>query len=95
MQERHRGNSIIDAAILGAKARLRPILMTSFAFIVGLMPLVLSSGVGANGNHSLATGAAFGLLIGTILGVMIIPVLFVVFQSIQEKIKPLTIDSKN
>ena len=85
LQERHSGKSIIDAAIGGAKARLRPILMTSFAFIVGLMPLVLSSGVGANGNHSLATGAAFGLLIGTLLGVIVIPVLFVIFQSFQEK----------
>ena len=89
LQERLKGNSIVQAAILGAKERLRPILMTSFAFIFGLMPLVLSSGVGSNGNRSLATGAAFGLLIGTILGLMVIPALFVVFQSIQEKIKPI------
>ncbi len=89
LQERLKGNSIVQAAILGAKERLRPILMTSFAFIFGLMPLVLSSGVGSNGNRSLATGAAFGLLIGTILGLLVIPALFVVFQSIQEKIKPI------
>lgn len=89
LQERKKGNSIIDSAILGAKERLRPILMTSFAFIFGLMPLVLGNGVGANGNHSLATGAAFGLLIGTVLGLLVIPTLFVVFQSIQEKIKPI------
>ena len=89
LQARLKGNSIVQAAILGAKERLRPILMTSFAFIFGLMPLVLSSGVGSNGNRSLATGAAFGLLIGTILGLMVIPALFVVFQSIQEKIKPI------
>ena len=88
LQERLKGNSIKQAAILGARERLRPILMTSFAFIFGLMPLVLSSGVGSNGNRSLATGAAFGLLIGTILGLLVIPALFVVFQSIQEKIKP-------
>lgn len=89
LQERKNGNSIIDSAILGAKERLRPILMTSFAFIFGLMPLVLGNGVGANGNHSLATGAAFGLLIGTVLGLLVIPTLFVIFQSIQEKIKPI------
>ncbi|MCB9227933.1 MAG: efflux RND transporter permease subunit [Chitinophagales bacterium] len=88
LQERKNGNSIIEAAILGAKERLRPILMTSFAFIAGLMPLVLSSGIGANGNKSLATGAAYGMLIGTFLGLLVIPVLFVIFQTIQEKIKP-------
>jgi hydrophobic/amphiphilic exporter-1 (mainly G- bacteria), HAE1 family len=91
LQEREKGNSIVDAAVLGAKERLRPILMTSFAFILGLMPLVLSSGVGANGNRSLATGAAFGLFIGTLLGLLVIPTLFVVFQTIQEKIKPLNL----
>ncbi|MEZ5008137.1 MAG: efflux RND transporter permease subunit [Chitinophagales bacterium] len=91
LQERKRGSSIVDAAILGAKERLRPILMTSFAFILGLMPLVLSSGVGSVGNRSLATGAAFGLLIGTFLGILVIPVLFVVFQYLQEKIKPIEI----
>jgi HAE1 family hydrophobic/amphiphilic exporter-1 len=89
LQERYKGNSITQAAILGARERLRPILMTSFAFIFGLMPLVLSTGVGSNGNRSLATGAAFGLLIGTVLGLLVIPALFVVFQTIQEKIKPI------
>ncbi len=91
LQERKNGSSIVDAAIIGAKERLRPILMTSFAFILGLMPLVLSSGVGSVGNRSLATGATFGLLVGTLLGVLIIPVLFVVFQYLQEKIKPIEI----
>jgi len=80
--------SIVGAAIDGAKARLRPILMTSLAFIVGLLPLVFASGVSSVGNRSVGTGAAFGLLIGTVLGVFVIPVLFVIFQSIQEKIKP-------
>lgn len=89
LQARQKGSSIVEAAIIGAKERLRPILMTSFAFIFGLMPLVLASGIGANGNRSLATGATFGLLIGTLLGVLVIPVLFVIFQSIQEKIKPI------
>lgn len=86
---RQAGSSIVDAAIKGAKARLRPILMTSFAFIFGLMPLVFAAGVGATGNKSIGTGAAFGLLIGTVIGVFVIPVLFVVFQNLQEKVKPM------
>ncbi|GAA4289501.1 efflux RND transporter permease subunit [Aestuariibaculum suncheonense] len=86
LQRRRNGESLIDAAIHGAKARLRPILMTSFAFILGLMPLVLAKGVGAEGNNSIGTGAAGGMLIGTILGVFIIPVLFIVFQWLQEKV---------
>mgnify|MGYP000352609406 CR=1 FL=1 len=60
--------------------------MTSFAFILGLLPLVLANGVGAAGNNSIGTGAAGGMLIGTIIGIFIIPVLFVVFQWLQEKI---------
>lgn len=86
IQRRKNGESIVDAAIHGAEARLRPILMTSFAFILGLLPLVLASGVGAVGNRSIGTGAAGGLLIGTILGVFVIPILFVLFQWLQEKI---------
>ena len=86
VQRRRNGESIVDAAIHGAKARLRPILMTSFAFILGLMPLVLASGVGAKGNNSIGTGAAGGMLIGTILGVFIIPILFIFFQWLQEKV---------
>nr|WP_297308860.1 efflux RND transporter permease subunit [uncultured Flavobacterium sp.] len=88
LQSRKNGNGILQAAVEGAKARLRPILMTSFAFILGLMPLVFATGVGFIGNRSIATGAAFGLLIGTVLGVFVIPVLFVIFQTIQEKIAP-------
>lgn len=86
IQRRRHGESILDAAIDGAEARLRPILMTSFAFILGLMPLVLSSGVGAAGNRSIGTGAVGGLLIGTIFGVFVIPILFIFFQWLQEKI---------
>jgi HAE1 family hydrophobic/amphiphilic exporter-1 len=86
LQRRKHGESILDAAIDGAEARLRPILMTSFAFIFGLMPLVLSNGVGAAGNRSIGTGAVGGLLIGTILGVFVIPILFILFQWLQEKI---------
>lgn len=92
IQRRRHGLSIVQAAIEGAKSRLRPILMTSFAFILGLMPLVFASGVGSIGNRSIGTGAAFGLLIGTILGVFVIPVLFVIFQTIQEKIAPVKFD---
>ena len=74
LQRRKQGEPIVDAAIDGAKARLRPILMTSFAFILGLMPLVLAKGVGAEGNRSIGSGAVGGLLIGTILGVFVIPI---------------------
>ncbi|MGR7812598.1 efflux RND transporter permease subunit [Lacinutrix undariae] len=86
LQKRRKGESIVDAAIDGAKSRLRPILMTSFAFILGLMPLVLAKGVGSEGNKSIGTGAVGGLLIGTILGVFVIPILFILFQWLQEKI---------
>ncbi len=85
-QRRYNGESIVNAAVNGAKTRLRPILMTSFAFILGLMPLVLAKGVGSEGNKSIGTGAAGGMLIGTILGVFVIPILFILFQWLQEKI---------
>ncbi len=86
VERRRRGMSLTAAAISGATARLRPILMTSFAFILGLLPLSLSKGAGAIGNSSIGIGAIGGMLIGTILGVFVIPVLFVVFQFLQEKI---------
>jgi HAE1 family hydrophobic/amphiphilic exporter-1 len=85
LQKRRKGESIVEAAIDGAKSRLRPILMTSFAFILGLMPLVLAKGVGSEGNRSIGTGAVGGLLIGTLLGVFVIPILFILFQWLQEK----------
>ena len=88
VQRRQHGESIPMAAINAAKVRLRPILMTSFAFIFGMLPLVFSSGIGSLGNKSIATGAATGLLMGTILGVIVIPVLFVVVQWLDEKVKP-------
>lgn len=90
-QRRREGLTLTEAALEGAKARLRPILMTSFAFILGLSPLVFANGVGAVGNRSIGTGAAGGLLIGTILGVFVIPVLFVVFQYLHEKVVGRTI----
>ncbi|MGO4913541.1 efflux RND transporter permease subunit [Leeuwenhoekiella sp. W20_SRS_FM14] len=86
IQRRKAGESIVDAAVHGAESRLRPILMTSFAFIMGLLPLVFASGVGAEGNRSIGTGAVGGLLIGTVIGVFIIPVLYILFQWLQEKI---------
>ena len=86
VQRRRQGESLSKAAINAAMARLRPILMTSFAFIVGLLPLVFASGVGAAGNRSVATGAAIGQLIGTFFGLIVIPVLFVIFQHLQERI---------
>ncbi|TXD49948.1 efflux RND transporter permease subunit [Polaribacter sp. IC073] len=97
LQRRKNGESIVDAAIHGAKSRLRPILMTSFAFILGLMPLVLAKGVGSEGNNSIGTGAVGGMLIGTILGVFVIPILFILFQWLQEKVssKPAVISQQN
>ncbi|GIZ08509.1 efflux RND transporter permease subunit [Flavobacterium sp. UMI-01] len=90
---RRKGLSITQAAITGSVARLRPILMTSFAFILGLLPLMLAQGAGAVGNKAIGTGAIGGMLIGTVLGVFVIPILFIVFQTLQEKIsiKPLPI----
>jgi HAE1 family hydrophobic/amphiphilic exporter-1 len=86
LERRRRGFTIVKAALEGSKARLRPILMTSFAFIFGLLPLMLANGAGAAGNRSIGTGAIGGMLIGTLLGVFVIPVLFIIFQLLQEKI---------
>lgn len=94
IQRRKQGESIYDAAINGAKARLRPILMTSLAFIFGLTPLVIATGVGSEGNRAIGTGAVGGLLIGTVLGIFIIPILFMFFQWLQEKVssKPIPVN---
>ncbi|MBS1580750.1 MAG: efflux RND transporter permease subunit [Bacteroidetes bacterium] len=86
VERRAKGMGIVEAALEGARARLRPILMTSFAFVFGLLPLMLSSGVGANGNRSIGTGAIGGMLFGTLLGVFVIPTLYILFQSLQERI---------
>lgn len=86
LERRRGGMDLIPAAIDGAVARLRPILMTSFAFIFGIMPLMFSTGAGAIGNKSIGTGAVGGMFIGTTLGVFAIPVLFIIFQHLQEKI---------
>lgn len=92
-EARRKGWSIAQAAIQGATARLRPILMTSFAFILGLLPLMLAKGAGAVGNKAIGTGAIGGMLIGTILGVFVIPVLFIIFQTLQEKVSTKTIET--
>jgi len=86
IQRRKAGFTIADAAFDAAKVRLRPILMTSLAFIIGLLPLVFAGGTGAAGNRSIGTGAVGGLLVGTVLGVFIIPILFIFFQWLQEKV---------
>ncbi|BDX38359.1 multidrug transporter AcrB [Tenuifilaceae bacterium CYCD] len=86
IQRRRQGMSIVKSAISGAIARFRPILMTSFAFIFGLLPLAVAHGAGAVGNKSIGISAVGGMLIGTVIGVLVIPVLFVLFQSLQEKL---------
>ena len=90
LDRRKMGMSISWAAVLGAGARLRPILMTSLAMIIGLLPLMFSFGVGANANRSLGTTAIGGMLIGMICQIFIVPSLFVIFEYLQEKIKPIT-----
>ena len=89
LDRRKMGMSITWAAVLGAAARLRPILMTSLAMIVGLLPLMFASVAGANGNRTLGTSAIGGMLIGMILQIFIVPALFVAFQYLQEKVKPM------
>jgi HAE1 family hydrophobic/amphiphilic exporter-1 len=86
VQRRRSGMDLVAAALEGSRLRLRPILMTSFAFIVGLLPLTWATGGSALGNRSIGTGAVGGMLVGVLLGVFIIPVLFVIFQAWQEKV---------
>lgn len=87
LARRQQGETIVQAAIDGAAARLRPILMTSLAMIIGLLPLMFATGVGANGNRTIGAGAVGGMLIGTIFQLVVVPTLFVVFQSLQERFK--------
>lgn len=89
LDRRKMGMSITWAAVLGAAARLRPILMTSLAMIVGLLPMMFALGVGANGNRSLGATAVGGMLIGMICQIFVVPALFVIFQFLQEKFKPM------
>ena len=89
VSRRQGGMSIVEAAVDAAAARLRPILMTSLAMIIGLLPMMFAHGVGANGNSALGTGAIGGMLIGMICQIFIVPALFVIFEAIQEKFKPI------
>ena len=86
VQRRAAGMTIVASAMEAALLRLRPILMTSFAFIVGLLPLTWAKGGSALGNRSIGTGALGGMLVGVLLGVFLIPVLYVIFQHLQERI---------
>ena len=92
LERRRTGMAIKYAAILGAGARLRPILMTSLAMIIGLLPLMFASGVGRNGNQTLGAAAVGGMLIGTLCQVFVVPALFAFFQYLQERVKPLVFE---
>lgn len=87
-ERRRQGMSIAEAAMSAAEVRLRPILMTSLTMIFGMLPLMFSTGVGANGNISIGVGTVGGMLIGTLALIFIVPVLFVIFRSIEEKVMP-------
>ncbi|MEO8253840.1 MAG: efflux RND transporter permease subunit, partial [Flavobacterium sp.] len=93
VQKRKSGQALVKASIDAAKLRLRPIIMTSLAFVVGLIPMMSATGPSAQGNHSISIGAAGGMISGVILGLFIIPVLFIVFQYLQEKVsgKPVAV----
>jgi hydrophobe/amphiphile efflux-1 (HAE1) family protein len=94
VQRRAAGLSIMEAALEGAKSRLRPIIMTSLAFIVGMIPLMVATGGSAMGNKSISTGAAMGMLSGVVLGIFVIPLLFILFQYLQEKVSGKKINEK-
>ncbi len=89
---RRAGMSLTQAAVSAAKARLRPILMTVLTCVFGMIPLVVASGVGANGNSTLGTGVVGGMIVGTLALLFLVPTLFIVFETLQEKVKPLEID---
>jgi len=84
VQKHNQGASVLTSAIEGAKARFRPILMTSLAFIAGLIPLVVATGPGAVGNHTIGASALGGMLFGTIFGVIVVPGLYYIFGKLQE-----------
>ena len=94
LERRQTGMAISWSAVLGAAARLRPILMTSLAMVIGLLPMMFASGVGKNGNQTLGAAAVGGMLIGTILQLFVVPTLFVIFQSLQEKIRPMKFEDE-
>ena len=92
LERRQLGMAISWSAILGSAARLRPILMTSLAMVIGLLPMMFASGVGKNGNQTLGAAAVGGMLIGTLCQLFVVPTLFVIFQSLQEKFRPMKFD---
>ena len=94
LERRHTGMAISWSAILGSAARLRPILMTSLAMVIGLLPMMFASGVGKNGNQTLGAAAVGGMLIGTLCQLIVVPTLFVIFQTLQEKISPLKFEDE-
>ena len=94
LERRQMGMALTWSAVLGAAARLRPILMTSLAMVIGLLPMMFASGVGKNGNQTLGAAAVGGMFIGTILQLFVVPTLFVIFQGLQEKISPLKFDDE-
>ena len=94
LERRQTGMAISWSAVLGAAARLRPILMTSLAMVIGLLPMMFASGVGKNGNQTLGAAAVGGMLIGTLLQILVVPTLFVIFQTLQEKISPIKFDDE-
>ena len=94
LERRRLGMAISWSAVLGAAARLRPILMTSLAMVIGLLPLMFASGVGKNGNQTLGAAAVGGMLIGTLCQIFVVPTLFVLFQSLQEKFTPMKFDNE-
>ena len=95
LERRRLGMAISWSAILGSAARLRPILMTSLAMVIGLLPMMFASGVGKNGNQTLGAAAVGGMLIGTICQLFVVPTLFVIFQNIQEKFSPMKFENED
>ncbi|MBQ6208686.1 MAG: efflux RND transporter permease subunit [Prevotella sp.] len=94
LERRELGMAISWSAVLGAAARLRPILMTSLAMVIGLLPMMFASGVGKNGNQTLGAAAVGGMLIGTLCQILVVPTLFVIFQSLQEKFRPMVFENE-
>jgi HAE1 family hydrophobic/amphiphilic exporter-1 len=94
LERRETGMAISWSAVLGAAARLRPILMTSLAMVIGLLPMMFASGVGKNGNQTLGAAAVGGMLVGTLLQIFVVPSLFVIFQSLQEKVRPMKFEDE-
>ena len=84
-EERERGSSINKAALIGLKERFRAVLMTAFTFILGVLPMVVASGAGANSRIAIGVPVFYGMLLGTAVGLLLIPMLYVLFQTLTEK----------